>query len=71
MTTESMKHRCLEQVAEAGKRGVLVDPGWESVTQNVLVEEGLLWQEIEGGKYKFTLSSAGERALNLKVGEKP
>src|ERR1043165_1158188 len=60
----TMKLRALEQVKEAGRKGLQVERGWESVTQCALVEEGLLWQEHgKRGHWKFTLSPSGERAL--------
>lgn len=59
-----MKRRALEQVKEAGRRGLQVERGWESRTQMELVEQGLLWQGFgKPGHWKFTLSPAGERAL--------
>jgi hypothetical protein len=59
---DAMKKRALEQVAAAGKRGLMFEPGWESVTLTELVDDGLVWQEIVRGKYKFTLSPSGESA---------
>ncbi len=63
----SMERRALEQVKEFGRKGKLVDIGWESRTEMELVERGLLWQEIAAGrgvpKYKFTLSPSGDRAI--------
>lgn len=62
---DAMKHRALEQVKAAGRKGLLVERGWESHTLMLLVEEGLIWQEIAGrSHWKFTLSSAGESALS-------
>jgi hypothetical protein len=59
-----MERRALEQVKEAGRKGLQVERGWESVTQLQLVEQGLLWQEHgERGHWKFTLSPSGAAAL--------
>lgn len=64
MTVTAMQHRALEQVRDAGRNGLMVQCGWESVTQAHLVEAGLLWQEHgKSGHWKFTLSPSGERAL--------
>lgn len=62
---DAMKRRAFEQVKEAGRKGLQIERGWESVTQMTLVEEGLIFQEHGNpGCWKFTLSSSGERALN-------
>ena len=61
---DAMKRRALEQVKAAGRKGLLVERGWESRTQMTLVEEGLLWQEVaDRAHWKFTLSPTGERAV--------
>lgn len=61
---DAMKRRALEQVKAAGRKGLLVERGWESVTQMKLVEEGLVWQEHgPRGHWKFTLSPSGESAV--------
>jgi hypothetical protein len=61
-----MQHRALEQVKEAGRNGLLVPHGWESVTQAELVEMGLIDQEHgPGGSWRFTITSTGKRELAL------
>jgi hypothetical protein len=68
--TEAQR-RALEQVHEAGKHGLQVEIGWESVTQRWLVEQGLLWQEHGDFRcWKFTLSNAGRSALQPPATEK-
>ena len=60
-----LERRALEQVKEAGRKGLQVERGWESTTQAGLVEQGLLWQEHgKHGRWKFTLSPSGERAMD-------
>lgn len=64
MKVDAMQHRALEQVKEAGRRGLIVERGYESSTQMTLVEDGLLWQEVEDRwNWKFTLSPTGLRVL--------
>lgn len=64
MKLTAAEHRALEQVEQVGRRGLLVDMGWESVTQMKLVERGLLWQEYgDQNHWKFTVSPAGCAAL--------
>lgn len=62
---DDMKLRALEQAMLAGRKGLIIERGWESATQMSLVEEGLLWQEVAGRKHwKFTLSPSGESILD-------
>jgi hypothetical protein len=58
-----LQARALQQVSEAGRNGLLVNRGAESVTQIQLVDDGLIYQEASGDSWKFTLSSIGERVL--------
>ena len=61
---DALQLRALEQAKEAGRKGLIVERGRESVTQMRLVENGLLWQEHGPiGHWKFTLSPSGIRAL--------
>ena len=56
-----MQRRALKQVKEAGRKGLQVECGQESITQMQLVESGHLWQEHgERNHWKFTLSPSGE-----------
>jgi hypothetical protein len=56
----------LRALSRARGRGVLVSIGQESRTQQELVEEGHLWQEIDSRSkcYRFTLSPSGQRMLD-------
>ncbi len=54
----------MQQVKAAGRKGLHVERGWESLTQMQLVETGHLWQEHGSrGCWKFILSPDGEAAL--------
>lgn len=66
---EPMHRRALEQVKAAGRKGLMVERGWESYTQMRLVELGLLWQGHGRGCWKFTLSPSGECALEQSRGQ--
>lgn len=60
----AMQLRALEQVRAAGRKGLMVEYGWESRTQMELVEQALLWQEHgKPGHWKFMLTPQGEREL--------
>lgn len=55
----------LRALGHARGRGQLVVIGMETRTQQKLVEEGHLWQEIaDGRRYRFTLSPSGQRILD-------
>jgi hypothetical protein len=55
----------LRALGRARGRGELVVIGMETRTQQKLVEEGHLWQEIANGqRYRFTLSPSGRRMLD-------
>lgn len=59
-----MEKRALEQVQAAGRKGLMVQNGWESMTQNTLVERDLIWQEHGiPGHWKFTITPSGKDAL--------
>ena len=53
---QQMRERAIEQVKEAGRKGLLVEIGSESRTLMELVEDGEIYQEIsdDGRHYKFT-----------------
>ena len=62
MNPETLRVRALQR---ARGRGELVTIGMETRTQQELVEEGHLWQEIaDGQRYRFTLSPSGRRMLD-------
>lgn len=63
-----IERRALEQVKEAGRNGLQVQVGWESVTQSRLVELGHIWQEHgKPGHWKLTLSPYGRSVLDSSV----
>ena len=60
-----VEKRALEQVRVAGRKGLQVPIGSETVTQARLVELGHLWQEHgDRGHWKFTLSPSGQKLLS-------
>ena len=61
----ALRRRALQQIAAAGRRGIFVERGWESVTQQQLVNDGMIEQVItRGGRsYKFTITADGKREL--------
>ncbi len=62
MNQETLRTRAL---GRARGRGEIVVIGQETRTQQALVEEGHLWQEIaDGRRYRFTLSPSGQRLLD-------
>jgi len=69
ITTEVLHLRALRAVRTAGRRGLIVEIGSETRSQQELVEEGHLWQEVAPGhRYKFTLSPSGQRILDQADG---
>lgn len=55
----------LRALSAARGRGQIVVIGQETRTQEELVEQGHLFQEIyDGRRYKFTLSPSGQRMLD-------
>lgn len=71
---DDMKLHALEKVMKAGRKGLLVERGYQTHTQMSLVEDGLLWQEVKDRcSWKFTLSPSGQNALDAhhKIAGRP
>lgn len=67
ISKDTLHLRALNNVAAAGRRGLLVSIGSETRSQQELVEDGHLWQEIAPGNpnfYKLTLSPSGQQMLD-------
>ena len=66
MGSTDLRHRALRHAH--GAAGFMVKAGNETRVHRELVEEGHLYQEIDGDSYRFTLSPSGRKLLDSVEG---